>query len=262
MDLNVDGHKVYAHTGGRPFDPALPALVLIHGAGADHTVWALQTRYLAHHGRGVLAVDLPGHGRSAGPPLDSVAALADWTARLIDAAGAEQAAIAGHSLGALAALECAARHPARVRALALLGCAAAMPVHPDLLAAAQAGKQLAFDLVTDWGFGRPAHLGGHRAPGLWLTGGGTRLLENGPGGALAADLTTANAYQGGIDAAAKVSCPTLLIGGADDRMTPVKAGRKLADAIAGADMVVLPATGHMMMIENPNAVLDAMTTVV
>jgi len=261
MELIVDGSKAYAHTGGRPFDPALPAIVLIHGAGADHTVWSLQTRYLAHHGRSVLAVDLPGHGRSEGPPLDSVAAIGDWTAHLIEAAGAEQAAIAGHSLGALAALECAARHPARVRALALLGCSAKMPVHPDLLAAAQAGEQLAFDLVTDWGFGRPSHLGGHRAPGLWMTGGGTRLLESGPGGALGTDMTAANAYQDGMAAAAKVSCPALLIAGAVDRMTPAKAGRKLADAIAGAEMVVLAATGHMMMVENPDAALDAMKTI-
>ncbi len=262
MELVVDGRTAYAHTGGRPFDPAIPAVVLIHGAGMDHTVWSLQTRYFAHHGRSVLAVDLPGHGRSEGPPLETVAAMGDWTAHLIAAAGAEQAAVAGHSLGALAALECAARHPTRIRALALLGCAAKMPVHPDLLAAAQAGERLAFDLITDWGFGRPAHVGGHRAPGLWLTGGGTRLLESGPRGALGADLTAANGYEGGMAAAAKVSCPTLLISADDDRMTPAKAGRKLADAIGSADMVVLARTGHMMMVENPDAALDAMKTII
>ncbi|MCP4327745.1 MAG: alpha/beta hydrolase [Alphaproteobacteria bacterium] len=258
MEIAVNDRRVYAHTGGRPFDPAQPALVLVHGAGMDHTVWSLQTRYFAHHGRSVLAVDLPGHGRSEGPPLASVEAVADWIAELVAAAGCERAALAGHSLGALASLECAARHPERVRALALLGCTAAMPVHPDLLNAAQTGDHLAMDLVTDWGFGRPAHVGGHRAPGMWMTGGGLRLLEEGPSGVLGVDMAAANAYQGGLEAARAVPCPTLLIGGAEDRMTPVKAGRKLAEAIAGAEMVVLPRAGHMMMVEAPDATLDAM----
>ncbi len=262
MELVVDGRDAYAHTGGRPFDPALPVIVLIHGAGMDHTVWALQTRYFAHHGRSVLAVDLPGHGRSAGPPLDTVEAMADWVAALIAAAGAEKAALTGHSLGAITAIECAARHPDRVATLVLLGCTPSMPVHPDLLKAAQAGEQLAFDLVTEWGFGRAAHMGGHRAPGLWMTGGGTRLLQYVPSGALGVDMTAANAYKGGLDAAARVTCPVLLICGAEDRMTPVKAARKLAAAIPSAEVTVLPRAGHMMMVEKPDATLDAMRRVV
>src|SRR3546814_11387175 len=102
----------------------------------DHTVWALPARYFAHRGRAVLAADLPGHGKSGGAPLKSIAEMADWVARVLDAVKAEQAALAGHSMRALVALEAAARHPQRVRALALLGAAPAMPVHPDLLAAA------------------------------------------------------------------------------------------------------------------------------
>ena len=96
MDLTVNGRKAYAYTGGKPFDPKLPAVVFIHGAEHDHCVWTLQTRYLAHHGRGVLAVDLPGHGRSDGPPLASVeemaecaALLARWPELRARAAGAE-----------------------------------------------------------------------------------------------------------------------------------------------------------------------------
>lgn len=262
MEFVVDGRAVYAHTGGQPFDPAKPALVLIHGAGMDHSVWALQTRWFAHHGRAVLAVDLPGHGRSEGPPLGSVEALADWAAALLDAAGAGQAALAGHSLGALVALECAARHPDRVRALALLGVTAEMPVHPDLLAAAEAGDPRAWHLITVWGFGRAAQRGGHRAPGLWMTGGGLRLLEHGRSGALGADMGAANAYKGGMAAAGRVTCPVRLICGRDDRMTPARAARKLVDAIAGSTLVVLPGVGHMMMVEAPDETLDEMKAVV
>ena len=262
MDIQIAGHKTYAHTGGKPFEGDAPVLVLVHGAGMDHTVWQLQTRYFAHHGRRVLAVDLPGHGRSDGMPVDSIAGIADWLIALLDALGVEKAALAGHSLGALAAVDCAARYPDRVSALALLGCAPKMPVHPDLLAAAQNGDHLAFDLVTVWGYGRPAHLGGHRAPGVWMTQGGTRLLEAGPNGALGIDLAAANAYQDGLARAAEVTCPAILICGDGDKMTPVKGAKQMHDVMADADIEIIPRAGHMMMIEKPDAALDAMKRVV
>jgi len=261
MDVQVRGRAIYAHTGGRDFDAAQPTVVLIHGAGMDHTIWYLQTRYFAHHGRNVFAVDLPGHGRSEGPLLESVGAVADWVVDSLDALGVDKAALAGHSLGALIALDCAARHPDRVAALALLGVTPRMPVHPELLEAAQKGEHKAVDLVTAWGYGREAHLGGHRAPGVWMTQTGMRILERAPKGALGTDMAAANAYQDGMDAAAKVACPVRIVGGESDRMTPVKAAGKLAGAIDGAELIVLPRTGHMMMIEAPDATLDAMRTV-
>ena len=258
MELKVDGQAVFAATGGRPFDPGLPAIIFLHGAGLDHTVWALQTRYFAHHGRSVLAVDLPGHGRSEGTPLDSIPALADWVARLIEAAGLSEAALVGHSMGALVALDCAARHGDAVRALALLGAAPAMPVHPELLGAAEANQHLAVDLVTSWGHGPTGHLGGSLAPGLWLLGGGERLLETAEPGVLFIDLRACAEYQGGLETAAAVGCPALLVIGAQDRMTPAKAGRKLAEAIPGARVETIAGCGHMMMAEKPDETLDAL----
>ncbi len=256
--LTVDGKAVLAGSGGRAFDPALPTVVLLHGAGMDHSVWALQSRYLAYHGRNVLAVDLPGHGRSEGPVLGCIEALADWLVRLLDAAGVARARLAGHSMGALVALECAARHGARVEALALMGVAAKMPVHPDLLAAAEANDPVAAEMIVDWGYGARAHLGGHRVPGLWMAGSGLRLLQHAAPGVLHRDLAACNAYRGGGEAAAKVACPALLLLAPDDKMTPAKAGRKLAAAIQGAEVVDLPACGHMMMVEQPDATLDAL----
>src|SRR5207247_10434408 len=120
MHLAVNGAKVYAATGGRTFDRASPLVVVLHGAGLDHTVWALLARWFAHRGFGVLAPDLPGHGRSEGEPLQSIAAMADFTAALIAAAGARNAMIVGHSMGSLVALETAARHPHKVAALGLI----------------------------------------------------------------------------------------------------------------------------------------------
>ena len=261
MELTVAGQRVHAGTGGRAFDPDLPLVVFLHGAGLDHTVWALPARYFAHHDRAVLAVDLPGHGKSDGQALTSIAALADWVVQLLDEVGAEKAALAGHSMGALVALDAAARHGARVRALALMGAAPRMPVHPDLLAAAEANDHIAFDLMTSWGFGPAGHLGGARVPGSWLMGGGERLLERVAPGVLSADLAACNAFADGMEAAAKVACPTVVIMGSADKMTPAKVGAKLAGAIANAQQVVIPACGHMMLAEKPDESLDALRTV-
>ena len=263
QEFTVDGKAVFAATGGRPFDAALPAVIFIHGAGMDHTIWALQTRYFAYRERAVLALDLPGHGRSAGPALGSIDALADWLGRFIEAAGVGEVSLAGHSLGALTALECAASLGNRLRALALLGVAPSMPVHPDLMAAAAADDPLAFELITSWGHGSTGHRGGNRAPGLWLLGGGERLLQRSKPGVLHRDLAACNAYEAarGLEVAARIVCPSLVLLGTQDRMTPAKAGRELAAAIPGAALAVIPESGHMMMLEKPDETLDALKAV-
>ena len=258
MRLEIDHRTVFATNGGKEHRPDLPLVLLLHGAGADHSIWALQSRWFAHHGANVVAVDLPGHGGSDGPALTDIGALADWTARLIEALGGGRAALVGHSMGSLIALETAARTPELVARVALVGAAARMPVHPDLLAAAEANSPDAIAMVSLWGLGGPASLGGNAAPGQWLLGGTARLLERCAPGVLHADLAACNAYQTGAEAAATVGCLTTLILGERDAMTPLKAGRALAALIAGARTVVLPGAGHMLMTERPDATLDAL----
>jgi len=258
MEISVDGIDVFADSGGRPFDPKLPAVLFLHGAGMDRTVWALQSRYLAHHGCTVLAVDLPGHGRSGGAAAESIAASADWLLRFLEAVGLQRVALVGHSMGALIALDFAGRYPERVRALALLGVAGAMPVHPDLLAAAEADDALAFQLITSWGHGAVGHFGGAKVPGAWLLGAGGRLLERVRPGVLYRDMAACNAYADARARAAAVTCPTLLVLGADDMMTPAKAGRKLAASIGDARVVCIADSGHMMMLEKPDETLAAL----
>ena len=258
MEFQVDGKTVFAATGGRPFDPELPAIVFVHGAGMDHTVWALQTRWFAWHGHAVLAVDLPGHGRSAGPALATIDAIGDWLLRLIEVSGVGRAALAGHSMGALAALSAAAHGGPSVGALALLGIGETMPVHPELLAAARSDDPAAWDLIVSWGFGRPAHFGLNRAPGLWMQGGGRSLLARSPAGVLGNDLAACDAYRGAADAAAKVKCPVLFVVGARDQMTPPKAAAGLARVVADETTVVIEGAGHMMMVEKPDETLDAL----
>lgn len=262
MLLSVGGRTVHAGTGGRKFEPVSgKAVVLIHGSGMDNTIWAQQNRFLAHHGLPVLSVDLPGHGRSEGPVLETVEAMADWVMALLDAAGLEAGLLAGHSLGSLVALATAARTPQRVTALALLGTAERMPVHPDLLALARAGDPEAIRLVVGWGFGRRAHIGGSPLPGVWMLGAGQRLMEREAPGVLGVDLAACDRFSAGAAMAASIRCPATLVLGRADKMTPAKAGRALAARIPGAHVVELPDTGHMMMVEAPvataRALLDA-----
>lgn len=258
MQLTVNGAQVFAATGGRTFDPSAPLIVFLHGGGMDHSVWALLARWFAHHGCSVLAPDMPGHGRSDGAPLTSIAAMAEWTAALIDAVGARSARLVGHSMGSLVALEFAAREPSRVVALGLVGSAAEMPVAPELLDAARANDHAAIDMVTIWGFGFAASLGGSLAPGAWMCGGGARLLERAKSGVLFADLNACNAYKDGLASAGKVKAPARIVLGERDLMTSPKRGRELAAAITGAQVIVLPASGHMLMQERPDALLAAL----
>src|ERR1700761_1718197 len=260
MQLPVDGADTFVATGGRPFEPSLPAVVLLHGAGFDHSTWALHSRWFAHHGYSVLAPDLPGHGRSAGQPLPTIADMADWTAALLDAAGARQARLVGHSMGSLIALETAARHPEKVSGLSLIGTAATMTVGPDLLKAAEANDLAAVDMVSIWGLGFSAELGGSLAPGLWMHQGAQRVLQRCAPGVLHNDLAACNAYQNALNAAAQIKVPVTFILGERDMMTPAKAGKALAAAIPNSRTIVLPGAGHMMMAEQPDELLAALQT--
>jgi pimeloyl-ACP methyl ester carboxylesterase len=258
MELEVDGRTVFATTGGVAFDPAKPAIVFLHGAGFDRTAWRLQTRWFAHHGRSVLAVDFPAHGRSEGPALGSIAALADWTAALIAAAGVASAALVGHSMGALVALDCAARHAAKVRALGLCGVAAEMPVHSEMLESAKANTLKVQELMTFWGMGNALHKGGMVSPGLWLRRESLAVLAGNRPDVIHADLAACNAYKDAPARAAAVKCPTVLVLGDGDLMTPAAKAKPLAAAIAGAKTVVIPSCGHFMMVERPDETLDAL----
>jgi pimeloyl-ACP methyl ester carboxylesterase len=258
MQLSVNGFDTFVATGGRDFDRSLPTIVLLHGAGFDHSSWALHSRWFAHHGYNVLAPDLPGHGRSSGPPLPAISEMADWTPALIEAAGAAKARLVGHSMGSLIALETAARHPTKVSALGLIGTAATMTVGPDLLKAAEANDRSAIDMVSIWGLGFQAELGGSLAPGLWMHSGAQRVLEQCRPGVLFNDLAACNAYQNALAAAAQVAVPTTFILGERDMMTPAKAGKTLAAALPNSRTIVLRGAGHMMMAERPDELLAAL----
>jgi len=159
-------------------------------------------------------------------------------------------------MGSLIALAAAAQAPARTSSLILIGPSDHMQVHPDLLTTAAANDPVAWEMITDWGFGKQAHKGGHQAPGLWLRGGGRALLASCPTDVLGSDLAACNDWTGALDAAANITCPTLFLMGTGDRMTPVGASKGLRAAIPDARSEILPDTGHMVMVERPNETID------
>jgi pimeloyl-ACP methyl ester carboxylesterase len=161
-------------------------------------------------------------------------------------------------MGSLIALETAARHPARVSALGLIGTSAAMTVGPDLLKAAEANNQDAIDMVSIWGLGFNAEIGGSLAPGMWMHTGAQRVLQTCAPGVLFSDLAACNSYADALAAAAKIAVPTTLVLGERDMMTPAKAGKALASAIPQARTIVLEGAGHMMMAERPDELLAAL----
>ena len=264
MRLTVNGREAYAYTGGKPFDGAAPTVMLIHGALGDHSVWALQSRYLAHHGHAVLAVDLPGHGRSAGAALPDVETLADWTVALLDAAGASRCALVGHSMGSLIALESAARLGERASHLVMVATAYPMPVSAALLQTALHDPLAAIDSVNAFSHSGLAAKPSMPGPGSWLHGGNRALMrrmqsryaEAGHGNLFHHDFGVCDRYAGLAGAAQRLTCPAWLLLGSKDQMTPPKASQALRDALAPT-VVTLP-FGHALMAEAPDGVLTAL----
>ncbi len=257
MEIEIAGRRVRYADGGRSHDPDQPGLVLVHGAGMNRSVWQLQTRHFAHRGCRAAAVDLPGHGGSDGPPLESMAELGDWLATVIEALGLAPAHVVGHSMGTYVALEAAARHPDAVASLVLIGTAAAMPVHPELLDAAADDVEHASRLMSSWGFGARSHVGRHAAPGMWLIGGSTALLDTSRPASLGVDMAMCNAYDGAVAAASATSCPVDFVLGSLDKMTPVKRARPLIEACVDAHVATIEGVGHMIPVEAPDATREA-----
>lgn len=274
MLLEIEARRAYCYTGGKLFDARLPTAVFIHGAQNDHSVWALQSRYFAHHGFNVLAVDLPGHGRSAGPALASVEAMAAWLLALLDTAGATRVLLIGHSMGSLVALEAAARMagsdaaPARVIGLAMLGTTYPMKVSEALLATARDDEPAAIDQVNIWSHAR-ANLLQPQNPAAPLAGVSTmgvarrlmqRLSAINPQQLFFTDFSACNAYANGEAAARALECPVLFIFGNADMMTPARSTTLLTSAVAAVTTtrVVQVDSGHALMAEQSDAVLDAL----
>ncbi|MBT9508109.1 alpha/beta hydrolase [Rhodoferax sp.] len=263
MNLHVNGHATYCYTGGKPFDAAKPTVIFIHGVLNDHSVWILQTRYLAHHGWNVLALDLPGHCRSAGDPPATVEDAADFIVALMDAAGLQKAALVGHSFGSLIALETAARAPQRISQLVLVGTASPMKVSPALLDASLNEPMKALEMVNVFSRATLAPPPSSMGPGTWVYGAsmalGRRVLASNPRVNLFhAGFKACDSYTHGEAAMEQVQCPVLFVLGSVDQMTPPKAAQVLVQKARNGQVVYLPG-GHHQMSETPEPMLTALT---
>lgn len=261
MELTINGdccHITSSKPDFKTVEAGKPTIVLIHGAANDGDVWQQVGRGLSAAGYPVMTPDLPGHGLSGGKPLSSIEALADWVIALLDAAKIEKAILVGHSMGSLIALEATARHPQRVSRLALLGCSAPMPVSGALLGMAQKNPDSACRMIMKFSHTPQFHLTGGGGHGVWGPGVTLAIMRRSPHGVLAIDLDNCNRYQHGLEAAAGVSCPTLLVVAHKDRMTPARNVQPLQSALTDATRSEIADCGHAMMNEQPARIVEAL----
>jgi pimeloyl-ACP methyl ester carboxylesterase len=256
MYFQVNGRKVYASTGGKEFDNSKPAVIFLHGSGLDHTFWGLHSRYFAFRNYVVLALDLPGHTFSEGPPLTSIEEMADWLNEVIEALETDNISLVAHSQGCLIALEYASRYPAKVRSVSFIASGLATPVNPALIDSAQNRPEAAIGMMLTWGFGPAGHFHQGPIPGNSMVAGGTKVMRGNVPDALAADLRACDAYTNGEKAAAAIRGPRQVILAGKDRMAPRKAGMALVKGLTSdndkPEFHIIEHSGHMIPQEAPN----------
>ncbi|MFZ9432680.1 MAG: alpha/beta fold hydrolase [Burkholderiaceae bacterium] len=264
MMIRFGDHQAYAYTGGKPFDPALPCVVFIHGALHDHSAWTLPARWLAHHGHSVLAVDQPGHMRSIGPVCSTVEAIGQWLLELLNQVGPRQVTLVGHSMGSLIALEAAAQAPDRIQTLVMVGTAYPMVVSDALLEAARERPAQGIEMVNNFSISTWASKPGYPGPGFWLHGGNRALMHrvlasNAQHNLFSHDFRLCNDYRGAEVAMPRVKAHSHLVLGARDQMTLVKATAALRQGLSAAVHTV--AAGHGLMHEDPEDFLRVLRAI-
>jgi len=252
MYADVQGKQVFATTGGKPFDNRKPTVIFLHGSGLDHTFWGLHSRFFAFRNYAVLALDTPGHTNSAGPPLTSIEAMADWLNDVVEELDASNISLIAHSQGCLVALEFAARYPERLKSVSLVASGLATPVNDALIKAAEEDPEAAIAMMLGWGFGSAGHLHQGPIPGNSMVAGGRKVMRGNVPNELATDLKACNAYQNGRQAAAAIQAPVQVIIAGKDRMAPAKATADLVEHLPDPEVTLIEESGHMVPQEVPN----------
>ncbi len=227
-------------------------ILFVHGAGLTRSFWQAQLAFFSD----ALAPDLPGHGASEEPAHGTIEANAAWLGDRIRETGPEPVTLVGHSMGSLIALEAAAANADMVGGLVLIGTSAPMPVHPDLLAAAEAGDPSAAAMVIKWSLPKDS---GYARPKDWVVTISDDFMTAAASGLMANDLRACDSYRNALEAAGKVRCPTLLILGENDMMTRPAAAQPLAAAISDARIVMVEKVGHMLPLEKADEVNEAIS---
>jgi pimeloyl-ACP methyl ester carboxylesterase len=234
---------VFVSTAGMEFDKKKQSILLIHGSGLTHIVWSLHEQFYASQGFNILSVDLPGHGNSEGPSLESIQKISDWVKLFIQALNISKITIVGHSQGTLVGIDFASRYPDLIFSLVLIAGSYKMSVNQDLIDLAESGDDKAILLMMKWGYeGSNAFIGGN--PVKKIINSSREIRE-----VLSVDLKACNNYKDGKESLEKINCPTLCIFGDLDKMVPLKVGTKMSDLIKNSETKVISNCGHMIIFE-------------
>ncbi len=244
MIIEINKKKIYYTDVGYSFEKSKPTIILLHGSGQSHIVWSLTDQFLADQGFNVFALDLPGHGNSDGPSLQSIEEMSKWLNVFIDHMGIERPILTGHSQGCLIALEFAKCNPKRVEKIIFIAGSYSIPVNKSLIDLSLAGDMEALNLMMKWGYGSSKQfIGGNPLQKILNSSREVREI-------LAVDLIACNNYKNGVDAVKSISCPTFFIFGEIDKMIRLDSGKKFAEMIKNSQTHIIKDCGHMIILEN------------
>ena len=243
MIFQIENKNIHASDAGQGIDLGKETIVFLHGSGLSHIVWSLTEQFFSNKNFNVLSLDLPGHGNSDGPCLDTIEKIADWLEQVFISLNLEKLTLVGHSQGCLEILEYASKYKNRLKKIVFIGGSNKMPVHSDLIDLAKNGDSDAVKLMMKWGYeGSKKFIGGNPVEKIIQSPRDIREI-------LAVDLVACNNYKNGTDAAKSIECPSLFIFGSLDKMVNLEAGKKFSNLVKNSTVHVIEGCGHMIMIE-------------
>ena len=243
MIFQIENKNIHASDAGQGIDLGKETIVFLHGSGLSHIVWSLTEQFFSNKNFNVLSIDLPGHGNSDGPCLDTIEKIADWLEQVFISLNLEKLTLVGHSQGCLEILEYASKYKNRLKKIVFIGGSNKMPVHSDLIDLAKNGDSDAVKLMMKWGYeGSKKFIGGNPVEKIIQSPRDIREI-------LAVDLVACNNYKNGTDAAKSIECPSLFIFGSLDKMVNLEAGKKFSNLVKNSTVHVIEGCGHMIMIE-------------
>jgi pimeloyl-ACP methyl ester carboxylesterase len=243
LKITIQNKSVYASDAGQGIENSRDTIVFLHGSGLSHIVWSLTEQFFSNKKFNVLSIDLPGHGNSEGPCLDSIEKIADWLEKVFDELKLKNIILVGHSQGCLEALEYSFKYKDRLKKIVFVGGSYRMPVNKDLIDLATDGDSDAVKLMMKWGFeGSKKFIGGNPVEKIIQS---PRDISK----ILAVDLIACNNYQNGSDAAKAINCPAMFIFGELDKMANLESGKKFANLVKNSTTHIIIGSGHMIMIE-------------
>jgi len=241
--ITLQDKNFFASDTGQGVESSKDTIVFLHGSGLSHIVWSLTEQFFSNKNFNVLSIDLPGHGNSDGPCLDSIEKIADWLEKIFSKLNLDNLILVGHSQGCLEILEYASKYKDRLNKLVFIGGSNKMPVHQDLIELAQNGDSDAVKLMMKWGYeGSKKFIGGNPVEKIIQS---PRDISE----ILAVDLNACNNYSNGTEAAKTINFPSLLIFGELDKMVNLETGKKFGGLIKNSTTHVIKGCGHMIMIE-------------